>query len=257
LLETGKISGILLFFWDQMKLTQRQEDFIGNLIELYMDFQGPIHYSTVAERLGVSNITAYDMLRLLEDKGLAVSQYELADGKSGPGRSKILFAPSPRAHQMMAAIIGDGLEPDSPDLKNRIFEKIRLGDLEEPEVTQEILEHLPPEDEGSIRFCTELITIFTSRIQHIAGKGPFLAHLSKILTSENAASKSNLGIIGGFALGMLMNERAMDDEWANVLVDHVQRYQSCVSEMNHDERQRLAKSLLDTLKRFNAVQIGK
>lgn len=233
-----------------MKLTQRQEAFIGKLIELYQDFQGPIHYSAVADRLGVSDITAYDMLRLLEDKGLVVSQYELAADKSGPGRSKILFAPSPKAHQMMAELIGDDLEPDSPELVTQIFEKIRLGDVEEPELAKEILAQLPSEDEGSIRFCTELFTSLTSRIQHMAGKGPYLEYLSKILGSENAASRSNLGLMGGFALGILMNECAMD---ADALLDHVHRYQSNVSNMSRDERHRLAENLLQSLAMFTAA----
>lgn len=233
-----------------MKLTQRQEDFIGKLIELYQDFQGPIHYSAVAERLGVSDITAYDMLRLLEKKGLVVSQYELADDKSGPGRSKILFAPSPRAHQMMADFIGDEFDPDAPELIAQIFEKIRLGDIEEPELTLEILEHMPSEDEGSIRFCAELIAAFASRIQHTTGKEPFLAYLSKLLASENAASRSNLGIIGGFAIGTLMNAGAMDTD---ALAHHLQHYQSCISDMSGDERHRLTESLMHTLEKLDAA----
>lgn len=233
-----------------MKLTQRQETFIGKLIELYQDFQGPIHYSAVAERLGVSDITAYDMLRLLEEKGLVVSRYELADDKSGPGRSKIVFAPSPRAHQLMADLVGDELEPDSPELKTHILEKIRLGAVEEPELTHEILERLPSEGEGALRFCTEFIAAFASRIQHTTGKAPFLEYLSKILAAENAASRSNLGLIGGFALGLFMNERTLD---ADALLDHLQRYQSCVSEMNHDERYRLAESLQHTLEMYAAT----
>jgi len=233
-----------------MKLTKRQETFIGKLIELYQDFQGPIHYSAVAERLGVSDITAYDMLRLLEEKGLVVSRYELADDKSGPGRSKILFAPSPRAHQLMADLVGDELVPNSPELKTQILEKIRLGAVEEPELTQDILDRLPSEGESSLRFCTELIAAFALRIQLTASKVPFLEYLSKILAFENAASRSNLSLIGGFTFGMFMNERAMD---ADALLDHLQRYQSCVSEMNHDERYRLAESLQHTLEIFAAT----
>ena len=233
-----------------MKLTHRQEAFIGKLIELYQDFQSPIHYSAVAERLGVSDITAYDMLRLLEEKGLVVSQYELADDKSGPGRSKIVFAPSPRAHQLMADLLGDELEPDSPELKTRIFEKIRLGDLEEPELTQEILTHLASDHKGSIRFCTKLIATFVWRIQHKAGKRAFLAFLSRLLASENCARRSNLGMIGGFALGILMNEGAVDTD---ELADHLQRYQTYITNMSRDERRRLARSLVHTLEKFNAA----
>ena len=76
-----------------MKLTKRQEQFIENLIDLSQEIDGPIHYSTLAERLGVSPFTAYDMLRVLEKKGAVVSEYQVAEGKSGPGRAERLFYP--------------------------------------------------------------------------------------------------------------------------------------------------------------------
>ena len=53
-----------------MKLTRRQEEFIKNLVDLNQEFNGPIHYSVLAERLGVSPFTAYDMLCMLEEKGV-------------------------------------------------------------------------------------------------------------------------------------------------------------------------------------------
>ena len=45
-----------------MKLTRRQTTFVERLVDLYHEAQGPIHYSTLARRLGVSRFTAYDML---------------------------------------------------------------------------------------------------------------------------------------------------------------------------------------------------
>ena len=52
-----------------MKITRRQEEFVKKMLELRQEFDGPVHYSLLAERLGVSPLTAYDMLCLLEEKG--------------------------------------------------------------------------------------------------------------------------------------------------------------------------------------------
>ena len=90
-----------------MKLTRRQEDFIHKMLDLYRELQGPIHYTVMAERLGVSRFTAYDMLRLLEEKGLVISEYQLAESKSGPGRSEVVFIPSPEAHRLFASLAGE------------------------------------------------------------------------------------------------------------------------------------------------------
>ena len=71
-----------------MKLTRRQEEFINKLLELHQEYEGPIHYSLLADRLGVSPFTAYDMLCVLEDKGVVTSEFQLASDKSGPGRAE-------------------------------------------------------------------------------------------------------------------------------------------------------------------------
>ena len=61
-----------------IKLTPRQRAFLDKLFDLYHEHQGPVHYSLVAERLGVNKFSAYDMLKLLEKKGVARSDYVLA-----------------------------------------------------------------------------------------------------------------------------------------------------------------------------------
>ena len=53
-----------------MELTFRQKTFLSKLLDLYHEMREPVHYSLVAERLGLSSSTAYDMLRLLEQKGM-------------------------------------------------------------------------------------------------------------------------------------------------------------------------------------------
>ena len=57
-------------------------------------------------------------------------------------------------------------------------------------------------------------------------------------------------MIGGFAMGILMNEGAVDTD---ELADHLQRYQTYITNMSRDERRRLARSLVHTLEKFNAA----
>ena len=83
--------------FSRMKLTRRQEEFIKKMIEMGQELDGPFHYTLVADQLGVSPFTAYDMLRLLEEKGFVTSEYKLATDKSGPGRATRLFYPTEKA----------------------------------------------------------------------------------------------------------------------------------------------------------------
>jgi predicted ArsR family transcriptional regulator len=87
-----------------MDLTRRQEEFVRSLLDLYGELQEPFHYSELAERLGVSRFTAYDMLRVLEEKGIVASQYQLDEERGGPGRSTVMYEPTPRARRILADV---------------------------------------------------------------------------------------------------------------------------------------------------------
>jgi predicted ArsR family transcriptional regulator len=106
-----------------MKLTRRQEEFITKLIDLSEEFDGPIHYSVLAEHLGVSPFTAYDMLCLLEEKGLVTSEYQLAADKNGPGRTERLFYPklsSEKRKEMLANEFGGRIPGHNQTSKRRV-----------------------------------------------------------------------------------------------------------------------------------------
>ena len=90
-----------------MELTRRQETFIYKLLDLYREIEDAVHYVLVAERLGVSKFTAYDMLRLLEKKGYVRSEYVLDPHRSGPGRSTVVFRPTEKAQALFHRLIGD------------------------------------------------------------------------------------------------------------------------------------------------------
>jgi DNA-binding PadR family transcriptional regulator len=222
---------ILLFFWYFMRLTHRQEDFIGKLIELYRELQGPIHYSSVANRLGVSEITAYDMLRLLEEKGLVSSQYELANEKSGPGRSKILFLPTPRAHRIMEDLAGSDMDAGWEAIRERVLTRIREGDLEGEELTREVLARMPPEGLGSLRNCVEIMTVLALRLQRSDGRKLLLEYVQRILPT-------------------LAQENSDDPEWGFELLEHVKRFQSHVVDMEPKDRHQLAINLLEVFEPF-------
>jgi hypothetical protein len=225
-----------------MKLTQRQESFVDKLIELYNELQGPIHYSVVAEKLGVSNIAAYDMLRHLEIKD------EMAQDKTGPGRTRILFSPSPYARRLMAELMGDIQDKDWPAAKERFLERIHKNQMEDPEVLQEILSSVPSDEQSRVGVCTEIMTIATLHLQRSKGRKLLLDYLYRILPSEEDASRANLSLLGGFALGILTQENFGEN---NGMINHIRRYQSYVSDMEPTHRCRLAANLIQIFERLS------
>lgn len=250
------IPEIFWFFWEFwlffMKLTKRQEQFIESLIELSQEIDGPIHYSTLAERLGVSPFTAYDMLRLLEEKGAVKSEYHVANGKSGPGRAERLFYPVIKPEQRLIDRFGKiplGVEA----LKLFVLDKVRQGDVPQKIFAEEILSRVPPEGPEHIRYCLEVMMVIGLRLRHHAGQQKYNSYLSNILPSNDAVSPANLCLLGGFAFGILAQEETEDREWSNMLLEHVLQYEEIARKLSSDECKLLTDELRTIFAGITAV----
>jgi DNA-binding Lrp family transcriptional regulator len=107
-----------------MNLTARQKEFLCKLVDIYHEGNGPVHYADLASQLQVSKWTAYDIMNVLEKKGMVVRQYALSE-EGASGRSQVLFGPT---------AIGEAIEsdpdrdrPDDPDWEetlDRIFSAV-------------------------------------------------------------------------------------------------------------------------------------
>lgn len=226
-----------------MKLTRRQEVFIHNMLDLWREQRGPIHYSVLAKRVGVSPFTAYDMLRLLEEKGLVTSDYQRAPDKSGPGRSEVVFVPTPRAREFMAQLVEDVGSEDWEAAKERMLEKVRSGEMPDRELAGEILGRVPPGAPSALRYCVEVMTVIALRLQHRVGCQLLQAYLPQILPDVETPSRADLSLLGGFTLGVLAEEHPGDPDWVRELFQHVKRYQALVMQMAPERRRQLATNL--------------
>jgi DNA-binding Lrp family transcriptional regulator len=235
----------LVFLEKTMKLTHRQETFLQRLLDMYRELNGPIHYSALAERIGVSPFTAYDMLRLLEEKGLVTSQYRLDSDKPVVGRSEIVFLPTERANQLFNELAGDTDQGNWGNVRTQIMEKIRGGGLNDHVLAEEILARVPPDVPDVLRYCIEVMTIVILRLGKGAGRRVLAEHLSQIIEWKGTVTRSGLMLLGGFTLGLLANESNSDVEWNLLFLGHILRYQSLVMDMEPRLCRRLGDSMKD------------
>ncbi len=231
-----------------MKLTRRQETFIRNFLDLYRETQEPIHYSVLAERLGVSRFTAYDMLRLFEEKGLVASDYLLTAEKVGPGRSEIVFVPTASAHRLIAKLAGEIGGKDWEAFKEHLLASVRSGQEYDPELVQEMLARVPTAEQGALRYCVEVMTIVALRLRRSASRALLLDYLPQLLPARDKDCRASLSLLGGFALGVLADETTHNSEWRRELFEHVKRYQSLVADMDPKLCRQLAKKLREVFK---------
>lgn len=226
-----------------MMLTRRQEEIIRKMLDLYHELQGPIHYSTLADRLGVSPFTAYDMLRLLEEKGFVSSEYQLAPDKTGPGRAVRVFQPTQLAQKLFQSLAEETGGADWEEVKQRILDKTRKGEIQERELMQEMLARIPSEGKSQVQYCVEVMTIVALRIRNIKGRILLKKFFPEMLPDTKPARRTNLCLLGGFALGMLAIEDSSDREWEQQLLEHVQVYMDIVTKMDIRRCQLLGEKL--------------
>ncbi|MCZ7671701.1 MAG: hypothetical protein M5U34_33540 [Chloroflexi bacterium] len=149
-----------------MKLTRRQEEFVENLVALTREVNGPIHYSILAERLGVSPFTAYDMLRLLEEKGIVTSEYQVAEGKSGPGRAERLFFPILSENNVRLVEKLSSIDLSQEELRQFLLEQVRRGEFPQRELGEELLARVPPDGPEEIQYCVGIMMVIALRLRH-------------------------------------------------------------------------------------------
>jgi hypothetical protein len=231
-----------------MKLTRRQEEFVQKMIEMGQEFDGPVRYSLLAERLGVSPFTAYDMLCLLEEKGFVTSEYQLPTDKCGPGRAERLFYPGKQAlaHKQRMVDEAGGEHLEGQALQDFVLEKLRQGGVpeDEKELVDQLMRRLLPVGQGDVRYCVEVMTVAALRLQQAAGRQVLREHLQYILPLEGEACQANLCLLGGFVFGLLAQQKQPDQEWLGKLREHLQGYLEAVMRMGSQDCNQLAAGLV-------------
>ena len=219
-------------------LTNRQLQYLNHFLDIYQEMEQPIHYGTVAERLGIGNVTAYEMMRLLEDKGLLRSEYLSNNNRRGPGRSSIYFYPTEKAHQLFKSLARrhEDLE-DWQEVKKNILQQLRDGRASGYEdLLADLLTRLP-ERRTPIIFITEMITAVLLMLANIQESSEFRAIIKK-LHKIGLPQEIGLSVLSSIGMLLAVMERT-NRRYSTILLAHINHYENALSQLNEDSRQRL------------------
>ncbi|TEU11197.1 MAG: hypothetical protein E3J21_24195 [Anaerolineales bacterium] len=233
-----------------IKLTPRQRAFLNKLFDLYHEHQGPVHYSLVAEKLGVNRFSAYDMLKLLEKKGVARSDYVLAAEHAGPGRSMIVFYPTKQAASLLSQLTGDiKINEEWRQVKERILQRLReTKSANYRELLNELLARMP-EHRSPLIYCTEMITALLLNLnrakEKASGMNPFRA-----LASLGSTGEAGLGALAGLSLGSTLTEKA-DVSLSDKLLSCTKHYHAHLLNLSEEAKASLSEFLQEALVIFD------
>ena len=223
-----------------MKLTGRQRQFLNKFLDLYREARQPLHYSAVAAHLGVSPMTAYDMLRLLEERELVASEYVLPE--QGPGRSTIVFRPTEKATASMAQLAGKGWDQEEWEgVKERILQALREGrGTNYQDLLEEILLRIPGR-KSPMLYGAEMITAVLLHLHQLKEE----ARGSSLLESLRALGLPN--DLAGLTLGLSFVERA-NRRITSLLLSYSRKYQEYLAKLSAESKQRLSDFAQEVMK---------
>lgn len=226
-----------------LKLTPRQQAFLDKLFELYREFKGPVHYSIVADKLGVNKFSAYDMLKVLEEKGVAASDYVLSNNQTGPGRSQVVFYPTNKAAQFLTQLRDEIRQSgDWATVKNRILSRLEEAGRANPaDALREALSNLP-EHNPSLNYCAEMISVLLLNIERLRSR-----NLQPALASLSHTGQVGLGALAGISLASALTNEGDDVTLTNKLVAHTQRFQSQLADLSDESISKLSSFLNDAM----------
>ncbi|MGC8880133.1 MAG: hypothetical protein ACP5R2_13000 [Anaerolineae bacterium] len=238
----------------RIKLTRRQQAFLDKLFDLYREFGQPVHYSVVAERLGVNRFSAYDMLKTLEEKGVAASAYAPKRDQRGPGRSMVLFYPTYRAAKFLTQLRQDMFGSDEwSQFKESVLRQLRQAlESNSSKTVRDLLSQLPSV-KTPLAYCTEMV-------------GVLLLNLAQCQTAQRSfplgtlqpltvgGGPIGLGTLAGLSLGSLVSGSTDDPSFAERLTHHIHEFQEQLNELSEESLNRLNAFLQDALKAVESTR---
>jgi len=220
------------------KLTHRQQQFLGQFLDIYREMEHSVHYVDVAERLGISKVSAYEMLRLLEEKGLVRAEYQSNPDQHGPGRPTVFFYPTQEAKRLLAELAGNlsDLE-DWKIAKENILEQLREGQAGGYEDLLSNLLLRIPDRRSPLIYVTELITAVILMLATIK-EAPEVRALMDRLHRIGLPHEIGLSVLSGIGMLLSVLERK-NRRSSTILLAQISRYEDALSQLSEESRRQL------------------
>jgi len=235
-------------------LSARQQDFLDKLLDLYREAEAPVHYTNVARALDVSPITAYEMLRLLEEKGLV--RCDTVRPKGHRGRSIVVFYPTNKATALIAELAGDApsewhLCKDEGALNDQEWEQAKAGilkTLDTGDDYQALLNQILlriPDRKSPLLFAADMVTAIILTLYGLRDT----ARAKKIFASLRWFGPPGWAVLyslAGFSLALSLVEQA-NRRATSLMLSYAQQFREHLDQLTGGEKARLSDFVYEVL----------
>jgi DNA-binding PadR family transcriptional regulator len=205
---------------------------------MYQEDGRPVHYSVVAQVIGVSRWTAYDILRRLERDGYLEAVYETGRKEKGPGRTQVLYRPSTQLTECREAEKGRPAEWKA--LRTRLLELLRYQKRAAGEMIAELAHEFPKIPGRLAKSATDL-AVLISHLHEIGAPGRRALAETVVRARQ---PEHGLSLFTGAAVGSLLRTRGV---LSGPVGECVARLQSRLAELSAEEARFLAGFVKDGL----------
>jgi hypothetical protein len=217
-----------------VSLTKRRLQFLQKLIDLYQKTHLPIHYEALADSIGVSKWTAYDMLKEIEKLGFVSRRYEVNTKETG--RSQVMFVPTSKAKELLAPR-GSGTF-DRAEWERTLEKVARLRhDVTNVGINEALRKMI---DEISnvnkhLPFCAYVIDLLVLYLKKCGGKTESLIrHIVKKAPSKESGMMMFIGTVLGTAM------QTLNDDLRQELTELVSRLVASIAALSGAEKEMLS-----------------
>lgn len=221
------------------KLTRRQQEFLGALVDLHHQQGGAVHYSRVAKHMGVGNVATYEMLRHLEDLNLVRRQFIPSFEERGPGRPQVGFIPTSTADKRASQVWSKGwISEEWTRVKTHLLDKLRSAKVVEyDEILRELIDRLPQQPSPTAHMA-EMITTLILGLHSLKGHAE-ARRLRNILKVIELPGELGLSAIPGISVALSLAER-INQQLSDVLLTQANKFQAALAELSAEKRRILA-----------------
>jgi hypothetical protein len=226
--------------------TRRQRDFLQALIELWRADDAAVHYTDLAEHVGVNRYTAYDMLRVLESKGLAEAHYALGRDNQGAGRSSVYYAPTDAGLLEASLSRGASLSEEWHTFSDFLLGRLRSAhSIGYEQLMGELMEQIP-RLRSPLFYCSEVITLLLIHLNKALDTIMGMNGVGALNTLVDESHESSLSLMAGVSLGSGLSH-ITDRRQMRQLLDYTRRYQQLLQGLGTDGKKLLAGFLQEAM----------
>jgi len=219
------------------ELTRRQNEFLSQFLEQYYQEDKALHYTDLADQLGLGKVTVYEMLRLLEDRGYVRSEYRLPEGDRGPGRSTVHFLPTQKAQVLHPHLSGEAPEMEAwEEVANHILNQLQKVRPKGYETYLQDLVGRLSQAKSPFVYLTEMSTAIILALGSLKEKAETSQPLKR-LHSLGLPGEIDLSALPGIGISLSLMER-VNRQVASFISEQSGKYQTLLEHLGQ-EKQRL------------------